>query len=258
MPIESICKFNDRANLTGRLFGKLVCVKRALTHVVDKRYSTKDNTRYKLGYECLCECGNKRVVVTNKLTSGKVTHCGCLNPARYDASKISTSGFSISGRARINGKAVSRFNCVCECGREFTSLSSDVYNGIISGCAKCMKSRGSSRSDGVASANPIKFKLSRIKDIKKSVELTGRDWSISDEDAIRLINGECAYCGYSCQIKGIGIDRIDSDHGYIYGNVNPCCKRCNLMKKDLSLDYFLNHCVKIMNHCVGASTNATI
>jgi hypothetical protein len=36
-----------------------------------------------------------------------------------------------------------------------------------------------------------------------------------------------------------GTDRVENAKGYIIGNVRPCCGECNYMKKDYSLDIFL-------------------
>ena len=42
-----------------------------------------------------------------------------------------------------------------------------------------------------------------------------------------------------------GIDRIDSNLGYLENNVVPCCKFCNFMKLNLTTEDFLNRIAKI-------------
>lgn len=45
---------------------------------------------------------------------------------------------------------------------------------------------------------------------------------------------------YICNIQGPnGIDRVNNTLGYIQGNCAPCCKRCNVLKNDMSLDFIL-------------------
>ena len=39
-----------------------------------------------------------------------------------------------------------------------------------------------------------------------------------------------------------GLDRFDSDIGYIEKNVNSCCGNCNMMKRDYNYDDFINKC----------------
>ena len=40
----------------------------------------------------------------------------------------------------------------------------------------------------------------------------------------------CSYCGGPLGLKGVGIDRRDSNKGYIKGNVVACCGTCNNLK----------------------------
>ena len=62
----------------------------------------------------------------------------------------------------------------------------------------------------------------------------------------------CVYCGsYSGEYNKIqfsGIDRINSDIGYIEGNIVPCCDTCNKMKGVLTVDQWLNHMQSILEH----------
>jgi hypothetical protein len=45
-----------------------------------------------------------------------------------------------------------------------------------------------------------------------------------------FISKPCSYCG---ETNGIGLDRIDNSLGHVYGNVVPCCYRCNFLRKDM-------------------------
>lgn len=40
----------------------------------------------------------------------------------------------------------------------------------------------------------------------------------------------CHYCGDNLPRRGYGLDRIESNLGYIIGNVVPCCTDCNTAK----------------------------
>lgn len=50
-----------------------------------------------------------------------------------------------------------------------------------------------------------------------------------------------------------GIDRIDSSHGYTKDNIVTCCKICNKMKMDMSLDNFIEQIYKIKEHYINTS-----
>lgn len=56
-----------KKNLKGKRFGKLVVVK-------DIERSRNGHIRW----ECICDCGNKKSVLSTHLISGKITHCGCI------------------------------------------------------------------------------------------------------------------------------------------------------------------------------------
>ena len=55
-------------DLTGKRFGRLTVL----------RFSHKDSLR-KTFWECLCSCGNKTTVYSQKLKTGHTKSCGCLN-----------------------------------------------------------------------------------------------------------------------------------------------------------------------------------
>ena len=51
---------------------------------------------------------------------------------------------------------------------------------------------------------------------------------------LEVIKMPCVYCGFNDGI--VGIDRIDSKKGYEEDNIVPCCKVCNYMKLDHTID----------------------
>ncbi len=69
------------------------------------------------------------------------------------------------------------------------------------------------------------------------------EFQLSKEEFDEFCGKSCHYCG--SEMIGIGIDRVDNTKGYITGNVVPCCKFCNLMKRTLTEKEFINHIKKI-------------
>jgi hypothetical protein len=77
-----------------------------------------------------------------------------------------------------------------------------------------------------------------------------------------MIKNNCYYCGCSPSnsyrnyskdkdvLKYNGIDRINSELGYIEGNVRTCCINCNVAKSDLTELQFAEHTRKLYNHFV--------
>lgn len=70
--------------------------------------------------------------------------------------------------------------------------------------------------------------------------------------------GRCAISGIEMVIRGercaadspysISLDRIDSDKGYVEGNVWLVCTGINLMKSRLSMNQFIEFCQKVVEN----------
>lgn len=59
----------------------------------------------------------------------------------------------------------------------------------------------------------------------------GREFTLTEEDHRRIVTSACVRCGLpNCQ----GVDRIDSNTGYILSNVRPMCFVCNFVRGPLS------------------------
>jgi hypothetical protein len=80
----------------------------------------------------------------------------------------------------------------------------------------------------------------------------GHSFSLTKDEFYDIIEKSCHYCGGApsnvMKTKNAngeyvynGVDRFDSSRGYETGNVFPCCKNCNYMKRDLSYDEFIAH-----------------
>lgn len=59
-------------DLVGKQFGKLTVVSRGDDYVSPRRH------KHHVRWNCVCECGNKTLVSSNQLLSGKTKSCGCL------------------------------------------------------------------------------------------------------------------------------------------------------------------------------------
>lgn len=76
----------------------------------------------------------------------------------------------------------------------------------------------------------------------------GLAWTISLEDYGPLLQHGCFYCAGALEKFGCGLDRVNSDLGYVLENVVPCCRLCNVMKNDLTQDAFYERITTILNN----------
>lgn len=97
-------------------------------------------------------------------------------------------------------------------------------------------------------ARSITFKLIDYKG--KAKQSQKREWYLPDQYATALFKSPCYYCGtVPGEQKWNGIDRVFNDTPYLVGNCVSACKQCNMMKRDMSIDAFINKCRKIAaNH----------
>ena len=72
------------------------------------------------------------------------------------------------------------------------------------------------------------------------------EFALTKEDCEKCFHVNCFYCNEI--IDGLGIDRINSDIGYVVSNIVPCCSTCNFMKHAMSQSVFINHIKKILHN----------
>lgn len=134
-----------------------------------------------------------------------------------------------------------RWHCVCECGNRTTVLDFSLRSGQATQCIAC--ARQARRLEPNKSArNWLIYRY------RHGAKKRGIQFGLSEEEFFRLIKGNCHYCGKepvavsrgrsSGHCVYNGIDRVDSLLGYTTGNVVPCCKQCNISKRDLPLEEF--------------------
>jgi hypothetical protein len=86
-------------------------------------------------------------------------------------------------------------------------------------------------------------KYTRIKSRSQSKKI---EFTLTPDEYRSLFYGkDCHYCG---DIDCDGIDRLNSNYGYIPNNMVPCCYYCNVMKMDMGYDEFLNKIEKISSY----------
>lgn len=101
-----------------------------------------------------------------------------------------------------------------------------------------------------------------VRDLKGRANKRRWVFNLTNERIRELTSSNCKYCGCEpSQIKNMGVkqningdyiynglDRVDSNLGYIEGNVVPCCKVCNYAKRKMSLFEFVNWINRVHNN----------
>lgn len=233
-----------RLDLKGQVFGHFTALR-----------PTKPGTV--AGWMCLCVCGKEMFVTTSHLKSGARKSCGCeawkdktLLNKRFGKLIVSER---LEPGQRKNGDGFSRWRCICDCGGEKITESQNLTKGKTTHCG-CVKRPSRLRGEyGVSTRKRI------LDTYKRNAQNRNYDWEISDEEAFELFSGNCILCGNAPstvarrdrlygEFTYNGIDRIDNNLGYVKGNVQSCCKTCNIGKGTLSCEEWIEHCNRVTNH----------
>lgn len=152
--------------------------------------------------------------------------------------------------------------CRCVCGNEIVTATSDLHSGNTQSCGCLLREivstpRGKelwrSLGVGVAAKNAL------ISTYRHGAKRRGLPWDLTNEQAEKLFQGDCHYCGIppsyvykSKKLNGSytynGIDRIDNARGYESGNVLACCGVCNRNKGEMSYTEFCGWVKRACTH----------
>lgn len=117
-------------NLVGQTFFDLKVIKQS-------EISFQNGTRY---WDCECVCGNKTIVKTGDLTSGKIKSCGCrkIAPIHKGAVYSFLTVIEPTEKRASNGTII--YKCQCKCGKFCEVPSSHLIKGDWKSCG-CMKNK---------------------------------------------------------------------------------------------------------------------
>lgn len=150
----------------------------------------------------------------------------------------------------------------CECGTEKEILTYNVVSGHVVSCGcyqKELLTKNASllnrKPDGVAAFNHV------YRNYKARANNRNMIFTLTEDQFKSIITKPCSYCGiepsqefasYKAKNSGVflynGVDRIDSNLGYVDGNVVPCCWICNRAKGELSTEKFLEWSKRVYEH----------
>lgn len=113
---------------TNQRFGRLQTLKRLPKYKNQKTY-----------YECICDCGNKRIVYGTDLTIGKVTMCkDCAKIERLNKRRNDYTGQKFSKLLVVKmiyeENKKTRALCRCDCGKEKIIDIQNILNGHTQSC----------------------------------------------------------------------------------------------------------------------------
>ena len=153
------------------------------------------------------------------------------------------------------------FKTTCQCGTEKILSGEALISGNTKSCG-CLATQ-------VKKSHRLPNNYSEITAVilgyKRHAVDRGVEWRLSREEVEELISQKCVYCGTEPSnvkktkntlgegLRYSGIDRVDSTKSYEKGNVVPCCKLCNLAKRDLGVEEFKVWALRLGSHANSPS-----
>jgi hypothetical protein len=225
--------------IINKRFGRLIIIRR-----VEKPKHIKN--KFAIYYLCKCDCGNETIICRSRLINGHTKSCGCYKKEKFGVFKDLTGQkfgrLLVIKRASNTSHNKARFLCKCDCGNEKVISSAQLIRGDTFSCG-CYHKEISHLHNGEASFNSI------YASYKQGAKVRNLVFSLSKEKFLEIITQNCFYCGIepsnvqkSRSNNGDfiynGIDRVDSNKGYIENNIVPCCWKCNKAKNKMNIDKF--------------------
>lgn len=148
-----------------------------------------------------------------------------------------------------NGSSnTTRWRCRCDCGREIVVRTNALRAGrtVGCGCTRAARARDLGHRNGLGEEGILRqqYRVHRNNASRLGcAPLPRAVWEA-------IVRQPCHYCGQSEMRSGyaggaggtmplVGVDRIDSNLGYVEGNTVPCCSTCNRAKLDASYGDFI-------------------
>ncbi len=147
------------------------------------------------------------------------------------------------------------YECICECGKTLQVHKGRFYGKETIKSCGCHKKVVPILGDiKLVTPDIYSYRYLFSRYIRNAMN-DGKEFSLSIEQFIEIISKNCAHCGFEPRpfnavikqkkltedekkeywVNANGIDRLNSESGYIEGNVAPCCKDCNYAKRNMTL-----------------------
>jgi hypothetical protein len=190
----------DAKKSVGIKFGRLTVLR-----VLDER-----SKRRTILVECLCECGNKKVIELSKLRQGVVGSCGCLQ-MEHSLTNIKTAQQACRDSGKVREPRLGSAARVYQVNYHDGNLTFDDFLELSQrNCYYC----------GAAPANFANIYL------HKNTKCL----------PYRIEQGTFIYNG---------LDRVDNTKRHDKENVVPCCAHCNKSKLQRTQEEFFNWIARV-------------
>ena len=230
---------------------------------------TNERRRGSVVWKCLCDCGNDCYFSAKELKEVKSKSCGCKNSFAKDLKgqvfgKLEVLEMTEERQKHGKGQGGSVvWKCKCHgCGSIVNLSSRTLLINDARSCGCQANSNLKPQSDHSKNIRQLNQKKAAFNSVfvsyKKHARTKGVSWELTKDEAYKLFKGNCHYCGIkpiNHKWKGYkegfiysGLDAVDNTKGYYVGNVVSCCKKCNEIKRAMTLKDFEDYLRRLFTH----------
>lgn len=243
------------------------------SEVIDS-FSTKNKSGKSVSnFLVKCICGKEFKVIGQHFKSGATVSCGCVRQAQ----NLNLKGQIVNGLEVLemlppvpsDSRKRSRALVKCTCAKEFICVASELKRKRIKSCGCSYQIPMSIRRANNGGPSPQEKTWNwYIGQYKTSAKKRKLDFELNLCKFKELSQKKCYYCGLSPSprhryrndekvsqetidksiIHVNGIDRLDSNLGYIEINCVSCCTECNYHKGKYSIQQFNNWIQRIVTY----------
>lgn len=239
-----------KLDLTGQKYGRLQVLEPA------------PNKKGKTMWLCQCDCGNKKIISTDSLRSGKVSSCGCLKKEKLieknkkgikDLTGQRFGHLQVLKYAGYSIREHAAWTCQCDCGTIKDIAGIDLQKGDTTSCGcKRYSSYGELAIKEILINNNIKYKMEYwFDDLRSEANIPLRfDFAIIDDNdnVLRLIeyDGQQHYLQkannfFKADTLEHRKERDIIKNNYCLRNNIPLVRIPYWKKKDISLEMLLGN-----------------
>ena len=238
--------------------------------VINTDVPSRNNSRY---IKCQCKCGAINEIHASSLRNGKSSSC------KSCACRKRTTKLEVGSKYKhwtvlecptyINSTAY--YKVKCDCGTELYKLPIELlHEDKDFQCEKCAHIENLSNIK-IKNGQIGELTKTRFTRLKRSAEKRGHEFNVSIEYLWNLFNSHNKICSITGDtindFKDASLDRIDSNIGYIEGNVQWVTRQANLSKHIMTMTQLYEFCKKVLDHanqqpstpltkCEGSETNS--
>ena len=220
-----------------------------------------------------CKCGKIQDLCLSDLKSGRAHMCrNCAARNRGPELKIGDKSkhWTIIENPVLHGGSM-YYKVQCDCGKSTRLISASEFLNPCKAqmCMKCAaKKRGLENHLQSSYEELYRFKYNKL---QRNAQSRNIEFSLSKEYLWNLYisqNKKCAITGDDLpELDKASLDRINSNLGYVEGNVQWVTKQANLSKHIMTMQELYDFCEKVLKHanqqpstpltkCEGSETNS--